>query len=132
MKLKFLAGAGLASYDIQGSMIEGIDTALFAEGSKFVGNEETAAVGIFDMFLLEGELHVVLAQPTKTTGLPWAARDAGWIDAADHVPGKRYVAATDANALALIEAGKAEYWRDPVDEKWSVRMVETYEEEPAK
>ncbi|RUR34465.1 hypothetical protein [Vreelandella nanhaiensis] len=129
MRLKFLAGAGPASYNIEGSMIEGIDTSLFVEGAQFVGNEQTHAAGIFDMFWKGGERHVVLAQPTKTSDMPWAARDAGWINAADYDPQARYVAATNPQALALLESGKAEYWRDSVDGAWTVRAIEMVEQE---
>lgn len=129
MKLKFLAGAGKLVYSIQGSVIEGIDTSSFVEGSKFFGNEETQSAGIFNMFWEDGELHVVLAQPTSTTGIPWSARDNGWIDAGDYIPGKRYVAATDPNALALIAEGKAEYAL--IDGKWTVSAVDVEENENA-
>tara|TARA_R110001583_G_scaffold18501_3_gene73541 strand:- start:3782 stop:4177 length:396 start_codon:yes stop_codon:yes gene_type:complete len=129
MKLKFLAGAGLASYNIQDGVIEGVNTESFVEGSKFLGNEETKAAGIFDMFWRDGVKHVVLAQPTKTTDIPWAAREGEWIDANDYDPLQRYVVATNPRALALLASGEAEYWRDPEDGAWTVRCIDT-EQEP--
>ena len=75
------------------------------------------------MYWQEGELHVVLAQPTQTTGIPWAARDTGWIDAATYAPEARYVAATNPHALELLGSGQAEYWRDPATGAWTVRLI---------
>ncbi|RUR51535.1 hypothetical protein [Vreelandella populi] len=132
MKLTFLAKSlAPTAYDISGSVISGIDTSLFVEGSQFTGNEDTGTAGIFDMFWEEGELHIVLAQPVKTIDLPWSARASGWIDAGDYDPHARYVVATNPQALALLEDDQAEYWKDPTDGKWSVRMIETEEQEPA-
>ncbi len=133
MQLKFLAGAGPAQYIIHDAMINGIDVSPFTEGAQFVGNDQTKAAGIFDMFWQEGELHVLLAQPTETTGVPWGARDTGWIDAATYAPEARYVAATNPQAVTLIESGQAEYWRDPTTGAWTVRLIqpETQSMEPA-
>ena len=133
MKLKFLAVARLVSYEIQGSVINGIDTSLFTQGAKFVGNDQTRAAGVIDMFWVEQELHIVLAQPTWTSDLPWAARDAGWVDASTYDPEARYVEATNPQAIEQIESGRAEYWRDPYTGKWTVRLIqlETQIMEPA-
>lgn len=133
MQLKFLAGVGPAEYAINGALINGIDVSTFTEGAKFIGNDQTWSAGIFDMFWHEGELHVVLMQPTQTTGLPWAARDSGWIDATTYIPEARYVAATNPQAVELIESGQAEYWRDPTTGAWTVRLIqpETQSMEPA-
>ncbi|WP_404463100.1 hypothetical protein LG331_09990 [Vreelandella aquamarina] len=130
MQLKFLAGAGPAEYAINGAVINGLDVSPFTDGAQFVGDDHTRAAGIFDMFWREGELHVVLAQPTETTGIAWGARDAGWIDAAAYDPEARYVEATNPQALALLESGQAEYARDPVTGAWTVRMIEAAEQEP--
>lgn len=130
MQLKFLAGVGPAEYDINGTLINGLDVSPFTEGAQFVGDDQTRAAGIFDMFWREGELHVVLAQPTQTTGIAWGARDAGWIDAAAYDPQARYVQATNPQALALLESGQAEYARDPDSGAWTVRMIEAPEQEP--
>lgn len=129
MKLKFLAGSGFTAYDIAGDVINGIDVSPFIEGSTFQGNEETKAAGIFDMFWQAGELHIVLAQATSTTGLSWAPREGEWIDAIAYDPSARYVVATNPQALALLQGGEAEYFQD-TDGKWSVRMIESVEEEP--
>lgn len=133
MKLKFLAGVGPAEYAINGAVINGLDVSPFTEGAQFVGDDQTRAAGIFDMFFREGELHVVLAQPTDTTGVPWGARDTGWIDAATYAPEARYVEATNSQAVELIESGQAEYWRDPTTGAWTVRLIqqETQSMEPA-
>ncbi|WP_445012168.1 hypothetical protein [Vreelandella stevensii] len=130
MKLSFLAGAGPAEHAINGAVINGLDVSPFTEGSQFVGDDQTRAAGIFDMFWQEGKLHVLLAQPTQTTGIAWGARDAGWIDADAYDPQARYVQATNPQALALLESGKAEYARDPVTGAWTVRMIATPEQEP--
>ncbi|WP_404466267.1 hypothetical protein LG331_08255 [Vreelandella aquamarina] len=128
MKLKFLAGAGPAEYVISGAVINGIDVSPFTEGAQFVGDDQTRAAGIFDMSWREGELHVVLAQPTQTTGIPWCARDAGWIDADAYDPLARYVTATNPQALALLDSVQAEYWRDPETGAWTVRPIEVQEQ----
>ncbi|BCB62249.1 hypothetical protein HaloA020_29500 [Halomonas sp. A020] len=123
MKLKFLAGAGPASYAISGLVVNGFDLSPFSEGAQFVGNDQTRASGIFDMTWSESELHVVLAQPTQTGDIPWGARAAGWFDAATYDPEARYVEATNSQAIELIESGKAEYWRDPTTGAWTVRLI---------
>ncbi|MGQ7253990.1 hypothetical protein [Vreelandella titanicae] len=130
MKIKFLAGGDKIQHSIQGSMVNGINTSLFTEGSTFLGSEETLSAGIFDMFWDGGELHVVLAQSSKTMGIPWGAREGEWIDGNDYDPSQRYIAATNPRALALLASGEAEYWQDPVDGKWTVRYIEA-EQEPA-
>lgn len=130
MKLIFLARPGPSSYTIKATVINGIDVSPFTEGAKFVGDDQTRAAGIFDMFWQEGELYVVLAQPTETTGIAWGARDAGWIDAAAYDPQARYVQATNPQALALLESGQAEYARDPDSGAWTVRMIDAPEQEP--
>jgi|TARA_R110001583_G_scaffold192029_1_gene358058 hypothetical protein len=132
MKLLFLAKSKApTSYNISGPVINNIDTGLFVEGSKFVENEETREAGIYDMYWRDGVRYVVLAQPAKTTGIPWAAREGEWIDATDYSPSQRYVVSTNHHALALLENGAAEYWQDMADGKWTVRMIETEEQEPA-
>lgn len=128
MKLKFLAGSAFTAYNIAGDVINGIDLSPFVEGSKFQGNEYTQTAGIFDIFWQDGERHVVLAQATRTTGLSWAAREGGWIDAATYDPLVRYVVATNPLALALLQSGEAEYFQD-TDGRWSVRMTETAAQE---
>lgn len=130
MQLKFLAGLGPAEYAINGAVINGLDVSPFTEGAQFVGDDQTRAAGIFDMFWQEGELHVLLAQPTQTTGIAWGAREAGWIDAATYDPQARYVQATNPQALALLDSGQAEYARDPDSGAWTVRMIEAPEQEP--
>ncbi|NYT74257.1 hypothetical protein HZU72_17745 [Halomonas sp. QX-2] len=130
MKLLFLAKSKApTSYNVNGPLINNIDTGLFVEGSQFIGSEETRDAGIYDMFWRDGDQHIVLGQPTKTTDTPWSAREGEWIDATDYDPSQRYIVATNHHALALIESGAAEYWQDPSDGKWTVRMIET-EEEP--
>jgi len=124
MKIKFLAGAGPSEYAISGTFVNGLDVSPFIEGAQFVGDDQTRAAGIFDMFWREGDLHVVLAQPTLTIGLPWGARDTGWIDSATYDPQSRYVAATNPNALQLLGSGQAEYWRDPATGAWTVRLIQ--------
>lgn len=131
MKLKFLAGAGPASYQVSGTVINGIDFSAFIEGSKFVGNEETRAAHIYGAEWVNGELVVTLAQPTANYEMPVYSHD--WaegepIDAAEYDPQGRYVQATNPQALELLESGKAEYWRDPDTGAWTVRMIETAEE----
>lgn len=129
MKLKFLAKhSAPMAYTVNGGVINGIDVSPFTEGAQFVGDDQTRAAGIFDMFWQEGELHVVLAQPSQSTDVAWGARDAGWIGAADYDPEARYVQATNPQALDLLESGKAEYARDPETGAWTVRMIETAEE----
>ncbi len=130
MQLKFLAGVGPTEYAINGTLINGLDVSPFTEGAQFVGDDQTRAAGIFDMFWQEGELHVVLAQPTQTTGIAWGAREAGWVDAAAYDPQARYVQATNPHALALLESGQAEYWRDPESGAWTVRRIDAPEQEP--
>lgn len=131
MKIKFLAkGVAPAVYEINGTVVNGIDTALFPVGASFTGNDETLAAGIFDMFWQEDALHVVLGQMTKMTQFPIAGREGEWIDAADYDPTQRYIVATDPKAVALLESGEAE-WVQDTDAKWTVQMVESAEEEPA-
>lgn len=128
MKLQFLAKSLAPTvYDISGSVINGIDTRLFVEGSQFMGNEDTGAAGIFNMFWDGGELHVVLAQPTKTLDVPWSARASDGVDSQTYDPAARYVEATNPQALALIDEGQAAYWRDPEDGAWTVRMNDVKE-----
>tara|TARA_B100000929_G_scaffold205405_1_gene163575 strand:- start:4405 stop:4809 length:405 start_codon:yes stop_codon:yes gene_type:complete len=133
MQLKFLAGLGPAEYTINGQVINGVDVSAFKAGAQFIGNEQTKEAGIYGVFWRADELHVVLAQPTDTTGVPWGARDTGWIDAATYTPEARYVAATNPQAVELIESGQAEYWRDPTTGAWTVRLIqpETQSMEPA-
>lgn len=127
MKLKFLAGAGPEFYNIQGSVINGIDFSEFVEGSVFVGNEETQDVGIFGAEWIDGVLHVTLAQRTQTTQFAWGARETGWIDAEGYDPEGRYVQAINPHAVALIEKGEAEYKRLE-NGTWTVVYVENIEE----
>tara|TARA_B100000929_G_C15441537_1_gene398161 strand:- start:81 stop:479 length:399 start_codon:yes stop_codon:yes gene_type:complete len=132
MKLNFLAKhSAPMSYIINGAVINGIDVSPFTEGAQFVGDDQTRAAGIFDMFWRNGERHVVLGQPTLTGGVAWGARDIGWIDAAEYDPQGRYVQATNPQAIELLESGQAEYWRDPETGAWTVRMIETAEEPSA-
>lgn len=131
MKLLFLAGAGPASYEVSGAVIDGIDFSVFTEGSKFVGNEETRAAHIYGAEWVNGELLVTLAQPTDNYQMPVYSHD--WtegepIDAAEYDPQGRYVQATNPQAIELLESGQAEYWRDPESGAWTVRMIETAEE----
>jgi len=131
MKLKFLSkGFAPAAYSIDGTTINGIDTTLFPVGASFAGSDETLEAGIFDMFWHEDDLHVVLGQMTKMTQFPIAGREGEWIDAVNYDASERYIVATDPHALALLESGHAEYFQD-TDGKWSVRMIEAAEQEPA-
>ncbi|MCE7520314.1 hypothetical protein LZG37_19430 [Halomonas titanicae] len=130
MKLKFLAGAGPVFYEINGSVINGIDTSLFAEGDTFTGSDETDAAGIFSMQWLNGELHVTLAQMTKAYQVTVSShdwREGGWIDATDYDPTTCYVVAARPKARVLIDSGHAEYFQDN-DGCWTVRMVENQEQ----
>lgn len=129
MKLKFKAkGLAPAAYDVNGAVINGIDLALFPVGAVFTGNDETLAAGIFDVFWQDSVLHVVLGQMTKMIEFPIAGREGEWIDAADYDPAQRYIVSTDPNALALLGSGQAEWFQDS-DGKWSVRMIESVEQE---
>jgi hypothetical protein len=126
MKIKFLAkGIAPRSYNISGSVINGIDTAPFVEGSVFVGNESTKEAGIFNMQWVNGELHVTLGQMTKAYDLTiyshdWAEGE--WINASDYSPAVCYVVASRPKASYLIESGHAEYFQD-TDGRWTVRMI---------
>lgn len=134
MKLKFLAkGFVPADYSISGSIINGIDTSLFTEGSIFTGSHETQAAGIYSMQWIGGELHVMLGQKTCGYQIPGCCsdwREGDWIDVGDYDPDACYVVATDPKAAAMLASGEAEYWRDPADGKWTVRYVEV-EQEPS-
>ncbi|WP_252109010.1 MULTISPECIES: hypothetical protein [unclassified Halomonas] len=128
MKIKFLAkGLTPVSYNINGSLINGVDTSLFTEGSVFVGNEDTYIAGIYGMLWENGVLHVILGQMTKGYQIPGCCSDwweGDWIDASDYDPEQCYVVATDPEVSAMLSAGDAEYWRDPADGRWTVRLVD--------
>ena len=111
-------------YIIDGNLVNGVDTSLFDQESYFIGNDETLEAGIYDMYWLDGHLHITLGQKAKTTDFSWGARESGWIDLSEYSPVARYIAATDEVALEMIANGQAEYWRDPEDENWTVRLVE--------
>ncbi len=131
MKLKFLAGAGPASYQVDGTAINGIDFSLFTEGAKFVGSEETQASYIYGAEWVDGQLVVTLAQPTDNYEMPvyshdWASGEP--IDAVEYDPQGRYVRATNPHVAELLDSGQAEYARDPETGAWTVRPIETAEE----
>lgn len=114
-------------YVINGSVINGIDVALFPEGATFTGDETTAAAGIYNVERINGELHVTLGQrgllyecaPTNRSH-DWLGTGE-WIDAADYNPESCYIVATSAPE-------GAEYLRRP--DGWTVVLPEP-EEEPA-
>ena len=127
MKLIFLAAAGPASYQVNGTVINGINFALFTEGSKFIGDEQTKAAHIYGAEWLNGELMIRLAQPTKDYEISinshdWSAGEP--IDASEYDSQGRYVRATNPQAIKLLESGDAEYWRDPTTGAWTVRLIQ--------
>jgi hypothetical protein len=124
MKIKFLArDKSPRFYSISGSVINGIDTALFPEGATFIGATETDDAGVYGMEWVGGILHVTLGQMTKMVEFPIAAREGDWIDAADYDPAHCYVKAASPLAVELLDSGQAEYFQD-TDGKWSVRTIE--------
>lgn len=129
IRLTFVAKAGAPErYVVHQGVINGIDTSLFAEGATFIGSDETRAAGIYGMEWLSGQLHITLGQMAANSGIAWAARGGNPINAADYDPDARYVQATNPHAVALLESGQAEYWRDPATGAWTVRMIDTPEE----
>ncbi|MBZ5486885.1 hypothetical protein HW452_05035 [Halomonas aquamarina] len=133
MKLKFLAkGFAPVSYNISGAVINGIDTSLFVDGSRFVGNEDTQEAGIYNMEWVDEELCVTLGQMTKAYQVNVGSngwREGDWIDAEDYDPTRCYVVATNPRAVALLEGGVAEYFQD-ADGAWTVRIIEKELQEP--
>lgn len=133
MKIKFLAkGAAPDFYSISGAVINGIDTSLFTEGSIFIGDAETQSAGVYNIEMIGGEIHAALGQTVKAYQIPGRCSDwweGDWIDVADYDSDACYVVATDPEVAAMLASGAAEYWRDPADGKWTVRLVEV-EQEP--
>lgn len=132
MRLRFLAGAGPASYSIDGAKINGVDFSLFVNGSTFVGNGETDSAYIYGACWEDGVLMITLAQPVADYLVNSPSNDwtgTGWIEATDYEPNGRYVKATNPQVIALLDSGQAEYWRDPATGAWTVRMIEAPDQE---
>lgn len=126
MKLKFKAkGHAPSQYDINGTLINGIDMSLLPEGGQFVGDETTQEAGIYGAEYIDGELVVTLAQTciayeTPAYSSDWRGDPDLLIDAENYDPDTCYIVAT-------AKPDGAEYVKR--DAGWTVAMTQEVDDE---
>lgn len=105
MKIKFIAGNPSFSpepYAIQGETINGFDLSPLQFGGQFMGDDDTKAAGIRDVYRDEqGELHVTLSQATIASKLNQCKSH--WRGSAQEIDASAY----DPEACYVVPAGAA-------------------------